>query len=931
MRKIVLTTLSLLFGVSIATAQTISVDASNALTEVVSGRLQMGNAGSSDNSILINNQFMTIGNKPVVPVMGEVHFSRCNPDDWEDIILKMKADGINVIASYVLWIVHEEIEGQFEWAGNRDLRTFAQLCQKHGLYFYPRIGPWCHAEIRNGGTPDWILTKRNIGNRTNETVYQYYATRWIYSVAHQLEGLMYKDGGSVIGIQIENEYRRGKGGEAHIKWLKETAIKAGFDVPMYTVTGWGNSSIPENEVIPLWGGYPDEPWTTNIRLLNINQNFFFDSPKNDAGIGSEGIGRDWKDEMNYSAYPYFTCELGVGNQLTYHRRSVIGSLDGLAIATAKTGAGSNLIGYYVFAGGSNPTGVLSSMEENRDETSFYNEYPDISYDFQAAITESGRLAPSYFELKKLHYFLNEYGEILAPMCPVFVDNGSKTENVQVAVRSNNKSAFVFAINYLRHYTKPINKNVRFSIKLENETVTFPSKGVDIADSSIIIWPVNMNCGFATLKYASAQPLADCENGVYHDFYFVATVGVAPEMAFANNNIARVVVSEREIALQNNLFTVSNIKTGLDNPIVVESSDGQKNRFFVLDVDDMHKFWRLEYKGSERLYMSDAELYINGETLQVSSVNNRFEITPLNSNINVAKNSSLGVSKNDIFTTYSNSVPEGKATLSISERDIFTDAEWIDVSTEKISSKNELNKVIVIKEFNIGNPSPIKAATMYLYSPMECEMWINDYKVNSDVVSETTTKIDFTAYLKRGDNTLMLAFPTAEGDKAFAAHLSIKFFNSDKLDINTDKSWLTTEQYLIPSKFQQPKKLVAPKFVDRPSRAFTAVNGEWNIDVALPTVNIKDSYLVIKYTGDTGTLYSGHRLASDNYNNGLPWRINLDRVGNRTSSLHAVLELAPLKPGSKILFDNKPDASSLGKISIDSINVELEYCTEISLE
>jgi len=44
---------------------------------------------------------------------------------------------------------HEEIEGQFDWTGQRDLRHFVELCKEDGLYVYVRIGPWITAR-RNG-------------------------------------------------------------------------------------------------------------------------------------------------------------------------------------------------------------------------------------------------------------------------------------------------------------------------------------------------------------------------------------------------------------------------------------------------------------------------------------------------------------------------------------------------------------------------------------------------------------------------------------------------------------------------------------------------------------------------------------------------------------------------------------------------------------
>ncbi|MFR8554195.1 MAG: hypothetical protein ACLVEU_12500 [Bacteroides cellulosilyticus] len=43
---------------------------------------------------------------------------------------------------------------------------------------------------------------------------------------------------------MENEYWYGKEGESHIQWLKDTALENGIDVPMYTVTGWGDGSVP---------------------------------------------------------------------------------------------------------------------------------------------------------------------------------------------------------------------------------------------------------------------------------------------------------------------------------------------------------------------------------------------------------------------------------------------------------------------------------------------------------------------------------------------------------------------------------------------------------------------------------------------------------------------------------------------------------------
>ena len=78
----------------------------------------------------------------------------------------------------------------------------------------------------------------------------------------QIKGLLWKDGGPVIGVQIENEYggKGPDGGPAYIFKLKRMAEAAGLDVPLYTVTGWDNAVWPPGEVLPVYGGYPDAPW-----------------------------------------------------------------------------------------------------------------------------------------------------------------------------------------------------------------------------------------------------------------------------------------------------------------------------------------------------------------------------------------------------------------------------------------------------------------------------------------------------------------------------------------------------------------------------------------------------------------------------------------------------------------------------------------------
>ena len=135
----------------------------------------------------LNAQYLTLDGKPWLPVMGEMHYTRVPEAEWETEILKMKSAGVQIVSAYIIWIHHEEVEGQWDWSGQKDLRHFVELCAKHGMYVVPRIGPWSHAEVRNGGFPDWLLAKTS-QTRSNDPAYLHYVDLYYQQIAAQLKG-----------------------------------------------------------------------------------------------------------------------------------------------------------------------------------------------------------------------------------------------------------------------------------------------------------------------------------------------------------------------------------------------------------------------------------------------------------------------------------------------------------------------------------------------------------------------------------------------------------------------------------------------------------------------------------------------------------------------------------------------------------------------
>ena len=445
----------------------------------------------------------------VCPVMGEVHYSRIPAAEWADEVRKMKEGGVTVIACYVFWNHIEETEGVFDWSGQRNLRQFLEVCQAEQLPVVLRVGPFCHGEARCGGIPDWMFAK-GCKMRSEDPGFLKYVERLYRQIFTQVQGLQWKDGGPVIACQYDNEYR---GSGSYLMRLKKISQEIGFDLPFYTRTGWPelSSPVPFGEMIPLYGDYADGFWERSLEETagNYYKAFNFRAFRSSTAIATEQLGEQ-REKLNEGdeQYPYFTCELGGGMMAAYHRRPFVYPEDAYSMAIVKLGSGSNLLGYYMYHGGTNPDGKEWLNEMQRTPATNYNDMPVKNYDFQAPLGEFGQKNPHYYMLRKLHLFMHDWGEMLAPMeasfpCRQDIPKGDDSF-LRWSYRSKNNSGFIFINNYERLQ----NLSTKRHVQLEACGVRLPR--LTIPAGTMCIFPVNID----GIRYATAQLIAKRDGKIY---------------------------------------------------------------------------------------------------------------------------------------------------------------------------------------------------------------------------------------------------------------------------------------------------------------------------------------------------------------------------------------------------------------------------------
>ena len=305
--------------------------------------------------------------KPFHIYSGAMHYFRIPEEYWLDRLLKLKAAGLNTVETYVPWNWHESKKGQFNFEGMLNIEKFVKLAGEAGLYVIVRPGPYICAEWDFGGLPAWLLKDKNIRLRCWDKAYISAVEGFFKELLPRLVPYQMTKGGSIIAMQVENEYGSFGRDKKYLYWLRDLMREEGIDVQLFTSDGedryfFSGGGIKEDWMVANFGGYHEHRFD-DLKMLQ---------PDKPLMCGEHWCG--WFDRW------------GAKHHSDNPEETLGRSLDGFF----KEDANFNL---YMFHGGTN-FGFSSGAN-------YYDVYcpTTTSYDYGAPLSENGAYTEKYFILR----------------------------------------------------------------------------------------------------------------------------------------------------------------------------------------------------------------------------------------------------------------------------------------------------------------------------------------------------------------------------------------------------------------------------------------------------------------------------------------------------------------------------------------------------
>jgi beta-galactosidase len=286
---------------------------------------------------------------------GELQYARTPRALWRDRMLRIKRAGYNAVQTYVYWNFHEPREGEFDFAGDKDLDAYLKLAHSLGLYAVVRIGPYVNSEWDTGGLPVWLRFKPGLLPMQDNAPFYAALDPYFARLVPILARNQINHGGPILMVQMENENSAGGGTDlpnAYYKRFLSRMRAGGLQVPLF-FSGLNHGDDPAG----------DSPFDTSQRTS-----------------------------------PWFSTEFWTGWIKVYGVEPERGKK--LERATWKVIAyGGNGYSQYTFCGGT-------------DFDAWNCDEQGASYDFGAPVGQAGDLRDVYYRMKRAASFATSFPDVI---------------------------------------------------------------------------------------------------------------------------------------------------------------------------------------------------------------------------------------------------------------------------------------------------------------------------------------------------------------------------------------------------------------------------------------------------------------------------------------------------------------------------------------
>lgn len=306
--------------------------------------------------------------RPFKIVSGSIHYFRVVPEYWRDRLEKLKAMGCNTVETYIPWNMHEPKKGEFRFDGMLDVARFVGLAQELGLWVILRPSPYICAEWELGGLPPWLLSEDGMRFRVYYPPYLQHVREYYEVLMEKLRPLQIDNGGPVIMMQVENEYGSYANDKRYIEWLRDLMRELGVTVPLCTSDG------PTHDM--LHGGTADGMLATANFGSRAEEAFgYLKKFRPDSPLMCMEFWIGWFDAW--------------GNE-----KHMTGDLE-MAVRELDKMLELGNVNFYMFEGGTN-FGFMNGAN-------YYDHLtPDVtSYDYDAILTEDGRITEKYRRFREI--------------------------------------------------------------------------------------------------------------------------------------------------------------------------------------------------------------------------------------------------------------------------------------------------------------------------------------------------------------------------------------------------------------------------------------------------------------------------------------------------------------------------------------------------